>query len=527
MDPSEPPKAPATKDDDQLHEAAEQRRKEAAERRPSEPLPMQSLDEPDKTEFNPSDPFFGDIDEKQKQQLASLCEAGKLFMKTEDMDLGRETEFQLDLLRRLGDKNIVAQPVSVAPFDAFIRRDEISFEITELKAGGLVERGTDRCPQYLDPFLESGTIERLRLEAKDASALAGNDWAPLKDDRPDGLRLLAGTHGKLLLVATETVAKALGGDLAFARNLFRNHSRTTFFVNILVVKDASALTRVVSLFNDVALVASFDLSGDLVTIEEHHAATIKKDGDIHVLGDVAETFTTRKDFEEGTKARYEGEKVTFSMIGREAKVLVLNAAPGSTVHVASLDDDNLYETLASKMSVHPRNAESSRNFVVPAKLLEDFDTQTYCKAFAEKNYGSDPELKQRREKLLDFLQKCDGMGPMWPGGDLRGRRVLEESLRGSATHYCDLPLDLGDVVGSDGLRIHAATYGNLLGLAQDDPLRKATFAKRMGTVVAQYGDVVIDVADPANASPVKMVDYETSAVRVQSQISRCLRLDWL
>ena len=36
------------------------------------------------------------------------CEAGKLFMKTEAMNLGRETEFQLRLREVLGDKNIVA-----------------------------------------------------------------------------------------------------------------------------------------------------------------------------------------------------------------------------------------------------------------------------------------------------------------------------------------------------------------------------------------------------------------------------------
>jgi hypothetical protein len=526
MDPSEPPKAPATKDDDQLHEAAEQRRKEAAERRPSEPVQMRSLDESNENEFNPSDPFFGDIDEKHKKQLVSLCKPGVLSMKTEDMNLGRETEFQLRLLRRLGEKNIVAQPVSVAPFDAFIRHDKISYEITELKAGELVARGADRCPQYLDPFLGSGPIERLRLEAKDASALAGNDWGPLQPDRPDGLRLLASTHGQLLLVATETLADALGDDRALARNLLRHHSTTQFFTNVLVVDDASALTRVVSLFGDVALVASFNLSGDLVTIEEHREPELRGDM-LYSLGGVAETFTTREDFEEDTEARYEGARVTFSMIGREAKVLVLNAAPGSTVHVASLDDDNLYETLATKMSVHPRKAESSQNYLVPAELIDDFDTQTYCAAFAEESYGSDPELKRLREGLLDFLQKCDGTGPMWPGCDLRGRKVLEESLRGSGTHYWELPLDLGDVVGSEGLRIHRETYANLLGVAIFGQLRKATFVKRMGTVVAQYGDVVIDVADPANAPAVTMVDYETSAVRVQSQISRCLRLDWL
>ena len=304
----------------------------------------------------------------------------------------------------------------------------------------------------------------------------------------------------------------------------RNHSRTSFFVNILVVKDASALTRVVSLFDDVALVASFDLSGDLVTIEEHRAATFTSKGGLLSLGGGAVTFETRKDFEEGTEARYEGEKVTFSMIGLGAKGLVLNAAPGSKLHVASLDDDNLYDKLATKMAEHPRNAESSRNFCVPAKFFEDFEMSTYCEAFAEKNYGSDPELQGRREKLLDFLQTCDGTGSMWPGGDLRGRRVLEESLRGSAAHYWELPLDLGDVVGSKGLEIHNRTCGNLLGVARDDPLRKATFVKRMGTVVAQCGDVLIDVSDPANAPRVTMVAYETSTVRVQSQISRCLRL---
>ena len=528
MDPSEPPKAPATKDDDQLHEAAEQRRKEAAERRPSEATPMQPLDESVDDVFDHTKPFFGDIDEKHKQQLASLCKPGALSMKIEDMNLGRETTFQLELLRRLGDDNFEAQPVSVAPYDGAVRTLNTKFfELMELKAGGLVERGTDRCPQYLDPFLVRGPIERLVVKAKDASALAGADWAPLQCNRPDGLRLLAETHGQVLLVATETLADALGDDRAFARNLFRNHSRTNFFVNIVIVDDASALTRVVSSFGDVALVASFDLSGNLVKIEEHREATFSPSGGLVSLGDVAETFTARKKFEEGTEARYEGEKVTFSMIGLGAKGLVLNAAPGSTVHVASLDDDNLYETLASKMSVHPRKAESSQNFLVPAEFFDDFDTQTYCEAFAEKNYGSDPELKQRRDKLLDFLQKRDGTGPMWPGRDLRGRNVLEESLRGSATHYCDLRLDLGDVVGSDGLRIHADTYGNLLGVARKDPLRHQTFVDRMGTVVAQSGDVVIDVADVATAPAVTMVAYETSTVRVQSQISRCLRLDWL
>ena len=162
MDPSEPPKAPATKDDDQLHEAAEQRRKEAAERRPSEPTPIQPLDESDDDVFDHTKPFFGDIDEKHKQQLASLCQPGQLFMKTEDMDFGRETELQLRLREVLGDDNCITHPISVAPFDSFIRHDKISFEITELKAGVLVERGDNRiCPPYLDTLLASGSIDML------------------------------------------------------------------------------------------------------------------------------------------------------------------------------------------------------------------------------------------------------------------------------------------------------------------------------------------------------------------------------
>ena len=36
-------------------------------------------------------------------------------MKTEDMDLGRETEFQMDLLRRLGDENCSGLGVADVP----------------------------------------------------------------------------------------------------------------------------------------------------------------------------------------------------------------------------------------------------------------------------------------------------------------------------------------------------------------------------------------------------------------------------
>lgn len=425
--------------------------------------------------------------------------------------VGAETKAQFALVRRLGVGLAYAQPTSNAPWDIGIKtEDGESVEILEMKVGLSQTRDL---PRYVSGLVANASSAlRWLFKAKDMSVLCGSDWAPVQDARPDGLRMLALAHGAWSLISIETIAGTFGGDRGFARNVLRHHSTDKAYTCFYAV---TAGPSVVVTQADTGIVVVKAAAADgSISVDEYAGAA--KDGGGFQLGPRTATFPTPEAFEERTELLIKGVKPTFAMLGINALHMFLNVSAGSAVFAARDDDDDaaFAAGLVGKLKEHARNASPEKNFLVDAKIFDEFDVAGTLEAFAEPT-TSDAALRNKRDDVLTAFTKMDGTHGVWPGADLRGRACVEESLRAAAAHYKDIDFDIADPVGSEAHFIHAQTYAKYLKLpARRGAERHAVFQGRMGSRIAEHDGHVVEVplARVANGT----IDAETLRAKVKT-----------
>ena len=249
--------------------------------------------------------LFATLDATDSARLKACLASGVLTTAVDDLSLGLEARRQYELVERSGGV-VRAHSLAVCPFDILVDCGE-DLELCEFKPGVKTKSGT------YDLVPDGVGVEEIGLGAKDVSKMCGVDLLEVQNDRPDGMRTLAVAHGQLALISTETVARAFAAGPALARNIFRRHNPVSGTCNAdyFAVDDAAMSNVLMSRFDDVVVVLTTTLGGDLDTIEVHRDVIFSSD-QICALGDANVSFKTIAEFERDTSLKIDGHDVDFA-----------------------------------------------------------------------------------------------------------------------------------------------------------------------------------------------------------------------